>query len=194
MIAVVFGIPGVGKTSIVNEVTQKLGLEYIHPGQFMLEIATKKGIVDHVDKIRKLSLHEQHELQEEMAKTVAKVVEHGPEKNYIIDTHAIVKTPQGYFPGLRNVFFDLLKPDIFFVVESDPERIMHRRAMDDTRVREDDKTLKDIILHIDLTRDFATAYAVKTQANFSVIENVEGDLDKGVDEMAGILGRFIENQ
>lgn len=194
MIAVVFGIPGVGKTSIVNAVVQKLDLVYIHPGQLMLEVALKNGLVEHVDQIRKLKINQQQELQEEMARKLASIIKNNPEKNYIIDTHAIVKTPQGFFPGLRNVFFELIKPNIFIIVESDPAIIMQRRAKDTSRVREDDKELKDILLHIDLTRDFAASYAVMTQANFDVVENKEGDLQAGIDEMSGILQKFMEIQ
>ena len=95
---------------------------------------------------------------------------------------------------MRNVFFELIKPNIFIIVESDPAIIMQRRAKDTSRVREDDKELKDILLHIDLTRDFAASYAVMTQANFDVVENKEGDLQAGIDEMSGILQKFKEIQ
>lgn len=194
MIAVVFGIPGVGKTSVVNAVTERIGLTYIHPGQLMYEEALRRQLVENVDQIRKLKLGIQHDLQDEMTRMISKLIQDNPDKNYIIDTHAIVKTPQGYFPGMRNLFFEIIKADIFLVVESDPRKIWERRVKDTNRERNDDKALEDIILHLDLTRSFAAAYAVKTQSNFAVIQNIEGNLDHAVNEMSEMLEKFIAYQ
>lgn len=194
MVAVVFGIPGVGKSTIVNKVKDNLGLVYVHPGNIMYEIASEKGIVENVDQMRRLKLPVQQELQGMMAKVVAEQIDSQKNKNFIIDTHAIVKTPQGFFPGLRNAFFEVVKPDIYLVVESKPEMILQRRMADKDRVRQDDHTLDEILLHIDLTRDFASAYSIYSQANFAVIENKEGNLDYAVNEMSGIISRFMELQ
>lgn len=192
MIAVVFGIPGVGKSTIVNRVKDKLNLVYIHPGNIMYEIATNKGLVENVDQMRKLKLPDQQSLQEEMARVVASLINSRPTDSFIIDTHAIVKTPQGFFPGLRNAFFNVVKPDIYLVVESRPEMILQRRMADKDRVRQDDHSLNEILLHIDLTRDFASAYSIYSQANFAVIENKEGDIEYAVNEMSGIISRYME--
>jgi adenylate kinase len=194
MVAVVFGIPGVGKSTIVNKVKDNLGLVYVHPGNIMYEIASEKGIVENVDQMRRLKLPVQQELQGMMAKVVAEQIDSQKNKSFIIDTHAIVKTPQGFFPGLRNAFFEVVKPDIYLVVESKPEMILQRRMADKDRVRQDDHTLDEILLHIDLTRDFASAYSIYSQANFAVIENKEGNLDYAVNEMSGIISRFMELQ
>lgn len=194
MVAVVFGIPGVGKSTIVNRVKDNLGLVYIHPGNIMYEIASEKGIVENVDQMRKLKLSVQQQLQEEMAGVVAEKINSQKEDSFIIDTHAIVKTPQGFFPGLRNAFFEVVQPDIYLVVESKPEMILQRRTADKERVRQDDHSLDEILLHIDLTRDFASAYSIYSQANFAVIENKEGDIDYAVNEMSGIISRFMEIQ
>lgn len=194
MVAVVFGIPGVGKSTIVNRVKDNLGLVYIHPGNIMYKIASAKGIVENVDQMRKLKLSVQQQLQEEMAGVVAEKINSQKENSFIIDTHAIVKTPQGFFPGLRNAFFEVVQPDIYLVVESKPEMILQRRTADKDRVRQDDHSLDEILLHIDLTRDFASAYSIYSQANFAVIENKEGDIDYAVNEMSGIISRFMEIQ
>ncbi|HRN85770.1 MAG TPA: adenylate kinase [Candidatus Dojkabacteria bacterium] len=194
MVAVVFGIPGVGKSTIVNRVKDDLSLVYIHPGNIMYEIASEKGIVENVDQMRKLKLSVQQQLQEEMAGVVAEKINSQKENSFIIDTHAIVKTPQGFFPGLRNAFFEVVQPDIYLVVESKPEMILQRRTADKDRVRQDDHSLDEILLHIDLTRDFASAYSIYSQANFAVIENKEGDIDYAVNEMSGIISRFMEIQ
>lgn len=192
MIAVVFGIPGVGKTTIVKAVEEKLGLVYIHPGNIMYEIALRKGIIHNVDEMRKLKLSIQQEIQSEMAKEIATIIDSKPGSGFIVDTHAIVKTPQGFFPGLRRSFFEVIKPDIYFVIESDPQVISQRRQGDKDRVRDDDHSIKEILLHIDLTRDYASAYSIHSQANFAVIENKQGDVNFAVEEMSGIISRFME--
>lgn len=194
MVAVIFGIPGVGKSTIVDMVKDKLGLIYIHPGNTMFEIAKERGIVSEVDQMRKLRLNIQRELQEQMAERVAELIRNNPDRSFIIDTHAIVKTPQGFFPGLRSAFFNLIKPDIYLVVESDPNEIYQRRVSDSSRTRNDDHSLNDIILHIDLTRDFASAYSIQSEANFAVIENRQGKINEAVDEMSEMLQRFMEMQ
>lgn len=193
MIAVVFGIPGVGKSTVVNTVKEQLGLVYIHPGNIMYEIALEKGVVEKVDEMRKLKLSLQQELQKEMAHKIAGMISSQPDKSFIIDTHAIVRTPQGFFPGLRHAFFDAIRPDIYFVVESDPQIILQRRHDDKTRTRDDDHTLKEILLHIDLTRDYASAYSINSEANFAVIENKQGDVNFAVEEMSGIISRYMES-
>jgi len=192
MVAVVFGIPGVGKSTIVNKVKDDLGLVYLHPGNIMYEIASKKGIVENVDQMRKLKLPVQQELQEEMARIVAEKINSQKNNSFIIDTHAIVKTPQVFFPGLRNAFFEVVKPDIYLVIESKPEMILQRRLADQDRERKDDHSLDEIVLHIDLTRDFASAYSIYSQANFAVIENKEGNIEYAVNEMSGIISRYME--
>ena len=194
MVAVVFGIPGVGKSTIVTMVKDKLDLVYIHPGNTMFEIAKEQGIVTEVDDMRKLKLTVQQKLQEQMAQKIADMIKENPGKSFIIDTHAIVKTPQGYFPGLRSVFFELISPDIYIVVESDPLEIFQRRMSDQSRTRTDDHSLKDIVLHIDLTRDFASAYSIQSQANFAVIENKQGQIEQAVEELSGMLSRYMEQQ
>lgn len=193
MIAVVFGIPGVGKSTVVNMVVEKLGLVYIHPGNIMYEIAMKRELVRNVDEMRKLKLSVQQDLQTQMAKDIAEMVRIQSDKSFIIDTHAIVKTPQGFFPGLSKTFFEKINPDIYFVVESNPEVILKRRKEDKDRVRDDDHSLREIHLHIDLTRDYASAYSIYSQANFAVIENKQGDINFAVEEMSGIISRYMEN-
>lgn len=192
MVAVVFGIPGVGKSTIVNAVKEKLELTYVHPGNIMYEIAHERGLVDEVDQMRKLKLNVQHEIQTEMARRVGEMINTRPHENFIIDTHAIVKTPQGFFPGLRNAFFDAVHPDIYFVVEADPNDIIERRKSDTSRVRNDDHNLNEILLHIDLTRDYAATYSIYSQANLGVIDNKHGDVKYAIDEMLGIITRFME--
>lgn len=194
MIAVFFGIPGVGKSTIVRMVSEKLNLAYLHPGNIIEEIAMERNLIDHVDQIRKLRQHIQDEMQNEMVRRIVNTIEDNPGKHYLIDTHAIVKTPQGYFPGLRNNFFEEVKPNIYVVVESPAENILVRRVMDETRERKDDHSLREIELHLELTRDFAINYTVMTGSNLHVVENKQGDLEYAVDEVADVLTRLLENQ
>ncbi|RLG62950.1 adenylate kinase, partial [Candidatus Geothermarchaeota archaeon] len=67
-IIVIVGIPGVGKTSVINYAVDKLAKEgyssiVVNYGTVMLEEAMKKGLVNNRDEIRRLDVEKQMELQ-----------------------------------------------------------------------------------------------------------------------------------
>ena len=73
--AVILGIPGVGKTTIISEVEdifEEKGLkaETVVFGSLMFEEAKKKGLKTR-DDIRKLPIEDQRKLQEDAAKRIA---------------------------------------------------------------------------------------------------------------------------
>lgn len=191
MISVAFGVPGVGKSTVFDELIKKHNLIKLYPGGIMKELAVSKGLVEHVDELRKLDPTQQQHLQEMMVMEMADVIAANPGRGFVIETHAVVNTPQGFFPGLRHMFFDKIKPDLYIVVQTNAEDIVKRRRSDDSRIREDDKDLEQVKLHLELTRSFAASYAVKTESNLSVVENREGKIEETIEELSDLISRFL---
>ena len=99
---IITGVPGVGKTTVVNEALKKLkdeGIEYqsINFGTFMFDVAVKENIVKDRDQMRSLDRAVQKKLQQSAGKAIAKVT-----GNVLIDTHASVKTPGGIWQDSRS--------------------------------------------------------------------------------------------
>ncbi len=97
----------------------------------MFEVAKAKGIKDR-DELRKLPVSEQKILQKIAAEKLALL----NDDVVIIDTHAFINSPEGYYPGLPEHVLQILKPSNFVSVSALPEEIYNRRMKDDTRNRD----------------------------------------------------------
>ena len=75
---IITGVPGVGKTTVVNEALKKIkeeGVEYksINFGTFMFEVALNDNIVQDRDQMRTLDRAVQKRLQQRAAQAIAQV-------------------------------------------------------------------------------------------------------------------------
>src|SRR3972149_3078864 len=123
MRAIIFGIGGVGKTSVVNEVIKAFPIERLLWGNYAVEMAKQEKIIEEYDQLRLQNTAVQKRLQLKVAKLFAEKMNSAPEINYLIETHAALKTPQGYFLGCNFEILQLLKPDLIIVVTAVPEKI-----------------------------------------------------------------------
>ena len=133
---VVVGIHGVGKTSLLQKLAEILknhnkSVSVNSFGSIMFEVAKANGIKDR-DELRKLPLSEQKNLQKIAAEKLAML----NDDVVIIDTHAFINSPEGYYPGLPEHVLKILKPSNFVSVSAKPEEIYNRRMKDDTRNRD----------------------------------------------------------
>lgn len=133
---VIVGIPGVGKTTVVTKVFEILNsknksVSVISFGNLMFEEALKYGIKDR-DDLRKLSLSQQQDLQKKAAERIAKL----NDNVIIIDTHAFITTPAGFYPGMPDYVIKIIKPSNFISISARPEVIFNRRKQDETRLRD----------------------------------------------------------
>ena len=80
---------------------------------------------------------------------------------YNIDTHAIISSPEGYYPGLPEHVLKIIRPSNFVSVAAKPEEIYNRRMKDDTRNR-DKITLANIKKELDYQTGMISACAVIT--------------------------------
>jgi len=133
---VIVGIPGVGKTTVVTKVfdilnTKNKSISVVSFGNLMFEEALQYGIKDR-DDLRKLSISQQQDLQKKAAERIAKL----NDNVVIIDTHAFITTPAGFYPGLPDYVIKIIKPSNFISISARPEVIFNRRKQDETRQRD----------------------------------------------------------
>jgi len=183
---IITGVPGVGKTTVVNGALERLkeeGIIYqsLNFGTFMFEVAQKERLVPDRDGMRKLDRDVQKRLQQLAAKGLAEIP-----GNVIIDTHASVKTPEGYLAGLPEWVLRELIPDVIVLVETDEDQILKRRLGDETRAR-DMEGVKSIIEHQQFNRSIAAAYAMLTGCTVKIVTNADFLLDRAVEDMAVLL-------
>ena len=183
---IITGVPGVGKTTVINEALKKLkeqGIEYqsINFGTFMFEVAQKENIVKDRDQMRTLDRTVQKKLQQSAGHAIGKFT-----GNVLIDTHASVKTPKGHLAGLPEWVLREIMPDVIVLVETDDDQILMRRLTDETRAR-DKEGSRSIGEHQQFNRSIAAAYAMMTGCTIKIITNADFLLDRSAGELAEVL-------
>jgi adenylate kinase len=184
---ILVGIPGVGKTTLLTTMVEilkdhKKNVVVINYGSLMFDVAKENGLTDR-DQLRKLSVSEQQRLQKLAAEQISK---HG-EEVIIIDTHAFINSPEGYYPGLPEHVLKIIKPDNFVSVSAKPEEIYNRRMKDDTRNR-DKITLANIKKELDVQSGMISACAVITGSPVRLVLNGEGKIDEAADKIIKAIG------
>ena len=184
---VVVGIPGVGKTTVVSKVVEKLNAlnksVSVHSfGTVMFEEAKKNGLKDR-DDLRKLTVEEQKNLQKKAAE---KIAEH-QENIIIIDTHAFISTKEGYYPGLPHYVIQILKPTHFIAVSAKPDEIYNRRTNDDTRDR-DIISIGSIKEELDVQDAMLSSCSVLSGSPMKVVLNTEGKVEEAADSIINAIG------
>jgi adenylate kinase len=178
---IVTGIPGVGKTTVMEAAAKARDLKIAVYGSVMFEVASAKGLVKSRDEIRKLPAETQKAIQKEAAKRIAGM------GDVIVDTHCSIKTPTGYLPGLPAWVLTELEPSAIVLVEADPKEILRRRQGDATRKRDED-SLEAITEHQEYNRRFAAAYATLTGATVHTVQNKDGGVEAALAQMLPVLG------
>lgn len=184
---VMVGIPGVGKTTLVSKIVEILNsmnksVTVRSFGTVMLEEAKKNGL-ENRDELRNLSTEEQIKLQKMAAETIARL----DENVVIIDTHAFVTTPAGYYPGLPDHVLKIIKPSNFISVSAKPEEIYNRRMNDTTRNR-DKVSISKIKKELDVQEAMISACSVISGSPMKPILNSEGKIEEAANKVIKALG------
>lgn len=183
---VVTGIPGTGKTTVckvVEKLAKKAGAEVnvLNYGTVIVENLRRHEEEMERDAIRKADTDFQHKLQREAAEVIVEKVKQLSGIK-IIDTHMSIKTLEGYFPGLPFHVLQLLKPEMFVLIEATPSEISSRRMKGTTRKRDEavEDTVKQELL---FSRLMAGACAVLTGAPVKIVINAEGKQEEAALEI-----------
>lgn len=193
VIVIVTGIPGVGKSTVLKKLLEKasqwsMRIKVVNFGDYMFHEALKKGLIKHRDEIRKLPIHIQLELQEIAAKKIREDAEKGEQDIFIVDTHSLIHTITGYWPGLPMHVIMNIKPYVIFAIEASPEEIFKRRIKDaHVRRRADEKSLEEIEEFMKLARTAALSSAVLSGATVRIVINREGMIEETVNEILNVL-------
>jgi len=184
MLCVIFGIPGVGKTTVLKEVIKLVDISRINFGDVMFEQAQKRGLASDRDDMRKLPKKVQTELQQNAAEWIHNEAEAGGD--IIVDTHASVRTPNGYLPGLPEPVRIALDPDALVLIECDSKDILGRRDKDKSRQRDAD-LLEEIEEHQLIDRCYAAIYSDLTNCTLLIAKNEEGKAKEAGERIASIF-------
>ena len=182
-LVVLTGIPGSGSTTLLNKALEEVDYVHLNYGDIMTELAIEEKLVEDRDALRKLPAETQKDIQ---AKAAKRINEKSAEANVIVDTHCTISTPSGFLPGLPIWVLEQLQPDLFVMVEADPDEIIYRRMNDDTRSRDVEKA-KDIQLHQEMNRAASMAYATLTGATVKIIANHDNHLPQTISKLVEVL-------
>lgn len=182
---IVVGLSGVGKGTVMEQAMNLTDQDYevINYGDRMLEIAKEESLADDRDDLKKLSPEENKRVQRLAGESIA---ENSEKKDVIVETHAAIKTPFGYIPGLPEWSVKALDPAKIIMIDADSEEILERTKGDDSRDREHDSE-SGITEYREVAREMASTGAVLTGAYLEVIQNHDGQVEKSAERLVEVL-------
>ncbi|MFB6147441.1 MAG: adenylate kinase [Candidatus Nanohaloarchaea archaeon] len=182
---ILVGLSGVGKGTVLEEAMLLADQDYevINYGDRMLELAKDEGLVENRDELKELDSETNRRIQEEAAESIQQDAE---EDDVLVETHAAIKTPSGYLPGLPEWTVKNLEPSKIIMLRADPESLWERVKEDDSREREHESPA-GIEEYQEVAREMASTCAVISGAFLRVIENEDGKAEKAAEELVDTL-------
>ena len=183
---IVVGVPGVGKSTIINNATETLqkkgtSVKTVVFGSVMFEEAKKLGIHDR-DELRKQTISVQQKLQNMAAEHISNL----NDSIVFVDTHLFIKTQSGYYPGLPMNLILKMDPQRLILVTADSDEILNRRKKDTTRTRDlisDDEINRDIQVSISMI----SSLSILTGAPFEIIYNHDDMIASATSQLVELL-------
>ena len=183
---IVVGVPGVGKSTIINNATETLlkkgiSVKTVVFGSVMFEEAKKLGIHDR-DELRKQTISVQQKLQNMAAEHISNL----NDSIVFVDTHLFIKTQSGYYPGLPMNLILKMDPQRLILVTANSDEILNRRKKDTTRTRDlisDDEIYRDIQVSISMI----SSLSILTGAPFEIIYNHDDMIDSATSQLVELL-------
>ena len=154
----------------------------VNYGDKMIEIAKEEDLVDSRDDMKTLGVEEYKKIQKQAAEAI---YEEAEENDVIVDTHAAIKSPHGYIPGLPEWTLKNLDPSKIIMIKAEPEELWNRVKEDD-RDREHD-SVEEIADYQNVAREMAATGSVLTGAYLKVIENPDGQAHVAAQELVKTL-------
>jgi adenylate kinase len=181
---IIVGIPGVGKTTVISRAAEFLrqkghDTSVVIFGSLMLEESIK---LKSRDEMRKLSVEEQRRLQTKAANRIAEM----KGDFVIIDTHLLINTDEGFYPGIPMHVLQTIKPTNMIMIAAHPQDVLNRRKQDESRQR-DILAEKDVQNELDASRVMIACCSVISGSPFLTIMNNNDEIDKAALAMANVL-------
>ncbi|MGH2637990.1 MAG: adenylate kinase [Rhabdochlamydiaceae bacterium] len=174
---VIVGIPGVGKSTVVNKIVELMAqlrfkTDIVNYGTVMMEEASKLHGVKSRDDMRKLPVEVQRKLQVYAASRISLI----QEEYVIIDTHLFIATKEGYWPGMPMDVLQALKPTHLVLVSATLEEIKSRREGDATRLR-DRASIDSLQLEMEAVRTLLFASSLICGCPALIVNNSNGQAE-----------------
>ena len=184
---VVVGIPGVGKTTLVKKLAEIImahnkTVNVTNFGTIMFEVAKENGMQNR-DELRKLPILEQKKLQKNAAEKLSEI----DDDVLIIDTHAFIRTTDGFNPGLPYQVLQIIEPTHLIIVTAKTEEIYNRRMKDETRNR-DKVTITTIKKELDIQSAMMSACSILSGSPLTQVQNNEGKLEEAAAKIIKAIG------
>jgi adenylate kinase len=184
---VVVGIPGVGKTTLIKKLAEIIkehdkSVMVTNFGTIMFEVAKENGLQNR-DELRKLPISEQKKLQKNAAEKLSKI----EDDVIIIDTHAFIRTTEGFNPGLPYHVLQIIEPTHLIIVTAKTEEIYNRRMKDETRNR-DKVTITTIKKELDIQSAMMSACSILSGSPLTQVQNNEGKLEEAANKIIKAIG------
>lgn len=179
----VFGTAGAGKSTVLSGIRSA---KTVTMGSEMQRVyASRFGIKDR-DMIRKKSLS----VYDEMVTVRNAILKRlsGAPGTIIIDTHASVKTGDGYLMGLSMRDFDVLRGKArgIIYIDADTEQIIARRKRDKTRKRENDSA-EELDRWRSINLICTMLYSLYLQVPVYTVQNPDGGLSAARKRVSEII-------
>jgi adenylate kinase len=180
---VIVGIPGVGKSTVVNKVVElmsskSLKTKVVNYGTVMMEEASRRHGIKSRDDMRKLPVELQRDLQVNAASRISSV----QEEFAIIDTHLFIATKEGFWPGMPMDVLQALKPTHLVLVTATVEEIKRRRESDPTRLR-DTATFESLTLELEAARTLLFSSSLVCGCPALIVTNPDGLADNAAENI-----------
>ena len=191
MIIIVTGLPGAGKTTTLEAIKNRNDILIVNFGSEMMEIISNRYThIKNRDDIRKnLTPAQIEEIQAEVSKRIQRISDQNPDKIIIVDTHASIKTPFGYLPGIHNKMLENMKVSGFVYITTRYEEIIARRINDTSRNRDfEDKV--EISLHNEMNLAVLSECSIQTGAPVFILVNKEGFLEQTIKKFNEYLDKW----
>ncbi len=172
---IVMGTPGAGKTTIIREFRKRHpNANVVSFGTLMFEIASHELGMQNRDDMRRLKRSEFRSLQNKAANRLLTLG-----KEIIVDTHASVKTADGYYPGFPYYVLSKLSVDAFIYIHASVKEILGRRKKDRSRKR-DIESEHNIYFHEQINLSMVCSYSSYANAPIKFILNEDGKLEQSI--------------
>ena len=185
---IVAGIPGVGKTTVLQELEvvakeKSVPLKIVNFGNVMNDHFKRRGKTVHRDHMRRQDLELQARVQEQAARDIRRT---GGKAAVVVDTHMFIRTKDGIWPGTPRRVLEQLDPGLIILIEADPEDIARRRNADRTRER-DSKTVEEAREDLEWSRYMASANAVLAGSPIQIVPNPDGQQRRAAEDLLALI-------
>ncbi len=178
---IVMGLPGVGKSSVLKEITARHPkVKIINYGDLLFLSAKKRFSLQDRDKIVELPMKDHLAIQKEAIKSI------DTGRMVILDTHAVLKKPTGFLPGLAPELLEKEGIEGFVFIDAPTKDIIDRRLGDQKRTRPA-MTAEELNGIRSASFSNITGYSAATKKPVFILINRKGKIDDTVEEFEHVL-------